>query len=162
VVDQIGACKWEIDDFMDSSPYIATLIREFEFLKEKIHTLGASRVPKSVQTTLWTYCIRFAMEQLVEGYSRIKKCNNEGRALMSLDLKTLTTQLERHTGVHPVPHQEFVDGYIKAWYSFKESDIQEWLSNARAKGYTKPQLVALVKSQPEWKKVQKALLATIG
>ena len=36
-------------------------------------------------------------EQLVDGYSQTKKCSDEGRALMSLDVKTLQVARRAHT-----------------------------------------------------------------
>lgn len=46
-------------------------------------------MPPEVQHVVMDGAVRHMSEQLVEGYSQTKKCSDEGRALMSLDVKTL-------------------------------------------------------------------------
>jgi len=43
--------------------------------------------PWQVQGQLMEYAVELLGDVLVEGYSRVKRCTNEGRALMSLDLQ---------------------------------------------------------------------------
>lgn len=38
---------------------------------------------------LLEYGVDTLAETIVEGFSRVRRCNNEGRALMSLDLQVL-------------------------------------------------------------------------
>ena len=40
-----------------------------------------------MQELFLEYGVEFIVETLVEGFSRVKRCTNEGRALMSLDLQ---------------------------------------------------------------------------
>jgi len=54
-------------------------------------------------------------EQLVDGYSYTKKCSDEGRALMSLDVKTLQAGLRKLLPGQALK-MDFVDNYIRAFY----------------------------------------------
>lgn len=40
--------------------------------------------------SMLAYGVDVLAETILEGLSRVKKCNNEGRALMSLDLQVLS------------------------------------------------------------------------
>lgn len=42
-----------------------------------------------VQDLLLEYGVEIVAETLIEGLSRVKRCTDEGRALMSLDLQVL-------------------------------------------------------------------------
>ena len=66
------------------------------------------------------------MEQLVEGYSRIKKCTNEGRAIMSLDVRIFQSGVEKMTTTRPIPETQYVENYIKAFYIPVENDFLVW------------------------------------
>ena len=57
-------------------------------------------------------------EVLVEGLSRVKRCTNEGRALMSLDLQVLINGL-RHLAPHRLASNlHIVEAYIKVLSAF--------------------------------------------
>ena len=53
-------------------------------------------------------------EQLVEGFSHTKKVSDEGRALMSLDVKTLQAGLRKLLA--ELPPMPYVENYIRALY----------------------------------------------
>ena len=59
-------------------------------------------------------------------FSCAKKCSNEGRALMQLDFRHFVMKLERIAEMKPLPHQEYVTNYIKAFY-IPESELEEWI-----------------------------------
>ena len=63
-------------------------------------------------------------EVLVEGLSRVKRCTNEGRALMSLDLQVLINGL-RHLAPHRfASNLHIVEAYIKVLPSFSSGRMQ--------------------------------------
>ena len=68
--------------------------------------------------------VRHVSDQLVEGYSQTKKCSDEGRALMSLDVKTLQAGCRSLLPGQPLP-MEYVDNYIRALY-LPSDQILEW------------------------------------
>ena len=111
-------------------------------------------IPKDVQQCLWSICAYASALLFVEGlvksiqfcwltytslikefqsmfffscrFSCAKKCSNEGRALMQLDFRHFVMKLERIAEMKPLPHQEYVTNYIKAFY-IPESELEEWI-----------------------------------
>ncbi|KAF1410693.1 VPS50 protein, partial [Dromaius novaehollandiae] len=99
------------------------------------------RIPLPVSNILWEHCIRLANRTLVEGYANVKKCSNEGRALMQLDFQQFLMKLEKLTDIRPIPDKEFVETYIKAYY-LTENDMERWIKEHRE--YSTKQLTNLV------------------
>lgn len=96
-------------------------------------------------------------------FSSAKRCSNEGRALMQLDYRQFVVKLEKMCDMKPLPHQDYVTQYIKAFY-IPEMDLEAWVQQhsevrvdpdwcnhdltlvAFFQEYTDKQLVALVDS----------------
>ncbi|XP_030883597.1 syndetin [Leptonychotes weddellii] len=74
-------------------------------------------------------------------YANVKKCSNEGRALMQLDFQQFLMKLEKLTDIRPIPDKEFVETYIKAYY-LTENDMERWIKEHRE--YSTKQLTNLV------------------
>ena len=89
-------------------------------------------------------------EVVVEGYSRVKRCTNEGRALMSLDLQLLSNGLQAVTATRP--NLQLVEKYVKAFY-LPETEFFHWACTHPE--YTRDQvlsLVNLVANAHNWKR----------
>ncbi|CAI5482270.1 unnamed protein product [Closterium sp. Yama58-4] len=105
--------------YMHSDPctliYVDALLSEFRLLLQRLNHLG---IPVQVQHQLVQFAMEAVADVLVEGFSRVKRCSNEGRALMSLDLQTLINGLQQLTGRRP--DMQIVDTYIKvrSWSIF--------------------------------------------
>jgi hypothetical protein len=122
----VGNTKWELKELgLDHNAYVDYLLKEFRDIARRLDEVEREndyKFPASVRRMLWEHLVTHAMEALVEGYSRTKKCNNEGRALMSLDLKIFTHSLQNlinNTGLRPPPNMgsvALVENYIKAFY----------------------------------------------
>lgn len=118
--------KWELKELgLDHNAYVDHLLKDFREFARRLDELEKEndKFPASVRRLLWENLVCQAMEALVEGYSTVKKCNNEGRALMSLDLKIFTHSLQNlinSTGLRPPPNTSasiaLVENYIKAFY----------------------------------------------
>lgn len=65
-------------------------------------------------------------------YANVKKCSNEGRALMQLDFQQFLMKLEKLTDIRPIPDKEFVETYIKAYY-LTENDMERWIKEHRVR-----------------------------
>lgn len=65
-------------------------------------------------------------------YANVKKCSNEGRALMQLDFQQFLMKLEKLTDLRPIPDKEFVETYIKAYY-LTENDMEQFIKNHRVR-----------------------------
>ncbi|MGH0143587.1 UNVERIFIED_CONTAM: hypothetical protein FKN15_026981 [Acipenser sinensis] len=114
---------------------------EFEQFNKRLGDVSRQvRIPLPVSNVLWEHCIRLANRTLVEGYANVKKCSNEGRALMQLDFQQFLMKLEKLTDIRPIPDKEFVETYIKAYY-LTENDMEQFIKNHRE--YSTKQLTNL-------------------
>lgn len=149
-VDRIANAKWELKDLgMEHNGYVDLLLGEFKHYKTKVANGGIS---KEDQEVLLEYGVDNLAETLVEGLSRVKRCTNEGRALMSLDLQVLINGLQHLASARIRSNLQIVETYIKAYY-LPETEYIHW---ARAHPeYTKSQvigLINLVASMNNWKR----------
>ncbi|GCB74479.1 hypothetical protein scyTo_0003569 [Scyliorhinus torazame] len=135
--------KWDIKEIMSQhNMYIDALLKEFEQFNKKLSEVSKQvRIPLQVSNVLWEHCIRLANRTIVEGYANVKKCSNEGRALMQLDFQQFLMKLEKLTDIRPIPDKEFVETYIKAYY-LTENDMERWIKEHRE--YSTKQLTNLV------------------
>jgi hypothetical protein len=59
---------------VDHSPYVDFLLKEFQTMRQKLgRELKSGCIPPKVKNYVWEATISYAMEQLVEGFSRAKK-----------------------------------------------------------------------------------------
>uniref|UniRef100_A0A8C2N8J4 Syndetin C-terminal domain-containing protein n=1 Tax=Capra hircus TaxID=9925 RepID=A0A8C2N8J4_CAPHI len=121
--------KWDVKEIMSQhNIYVDTLLKEFEQFNMRLNEVSKRvRIPLPVSNILWEHCIRLANRTIVEGYANVKKCSNEGRALMQLDFQQFLMKLEK-----PIPDKEFVETYIKAYY-LTENDMERWIKEHRVR-----------------------------
>ncbi|CAI5477761.1 unnamed protein product [Closterium sp. Yama58-4] len=137
--DRIAAVNWEPADIgTQHNIYVENLVAEFRLFA---HRLGQSGAPRQVQDQLVAYGLDELCDVMLDGICRVKKCNSNGRALMSLDLQVLVQGLQPIVGRGAVKGLQLVDNYIKAFY-LSESQIIDWV-RAHPE-YTKAQVIALV------------------
>ncbi|KAM8766116.1 syndetin isoform 2-T2 [Acanthopagrus schlegelii] len=139
----MAGVKWDIREIMSQhNVYVDVLLKEFEQFNKRLGDVSRQvRIPLPVSNVLWEHCIRLANRTLVEGYANVKKCSNEGRALMQLDFQQFLMKLEKLTDLRPIPDKEFVETYIKAYY-LTENDMEQFIKNHRE--YSMKQLANLV------------------
>ncbi|KAK9690083.1 hypothetical protein RND81_09G103700 [Saponaria officinalis] len=138
-IDRIANAKWEVKELgMEHNGYVDLLLGEFKHYTTRIAHAG---IHKKVQDLLLEYGVEIVAETLVEGLSRIKRCTDEGRALMSLDLQVLINGLQHFVPKDVKPKMQIVETFIKAYY-LPETEYVHW---ARAHPeYSKSQIVGLV------------------
>ncbi|KAJ9462164.1 hypothetical protein DIPPA_05560 [Diplonema papillatum] len=137
----ISEAKWEPKS-LESEPsvYVLALLKDVRALSERWSSPELlSQLPEDLPYKLSCNVVQNIWLTLIEGYSRVKKCSNEGRAQMSLDLQTLQHSLR---GIVPgsLPSAEAVEDYIRAFY-MDPDDYFEWVKNNHA-AYTVKQLTA--------------------
>ncbi|XP_068940586.1 syndetin isoform X1 [Petaurus breviceps papuanus] len=139
----MASVKWDVKEIMSQhNVYVDTLLKEFEQFNRRLSEVSKRvRIPLPVSNILWEHCIRLANRTIVEGYANVKKCSNEGRALMQLDFQQFLMKLEKLTDIRPIPDKEFVETYIKAYY-LTENDMERWMKEHRE--YSSKQLTNLV------------------
>ncbi|XP_063098767.1 syndetin isoform X3 [Cavia porcellus] len=138
--------KWDVKEIMSQhNIYVDALLKEFEQFNRRLNEVSKRvRIPLPVSNILWEHCIRLANRTIVEGYANVKKCSNEGRALMQLDFQQFLMKLEKLTDIRPIPDKEFVETYIKAYY-LTENDMERWIKEHRVRmEYSTKQLTNLV------------------
>ncbi|XP_020215445.1 syndetin isoform X1 [Cajanus cajan] len=138
-VERVANCKWELKDLgMEHNGYVDLLLGEFKHYKTRLANGG---LRKETQDQLLDYGLENVAETLVEGLSRVKRCSDEGRALMSLDLQVLINGLHHFVSLNVKPKLQMVETFIKAYY-LPETEYVHW---ARAHPeYSKSQIVGLI------------------
>ncbi|OIT36973.1 PREDICTED: syndetin isoform X2 [Nicotiana attenuata] len=138
-VDRIANAKWEVKELgVEHNGYVDLLLGEFKHYKTRLVHGG---IQKEVQDLLLEYGVDNVAEILVEGLSRVKRCTDEGRALMSLDIQVLINGLKHFISVDVRPKLQIVETFIKAYY-LPETEFVHW---ARAHPeYSKGQIVGLI------------------
>ena len=88
--------KWEPKALeSDPSMYTHVLLKDLRKVSDALTDSNiASQLPEDIPYRLWTCIIDNIWCALIEGFSRVKKCSDEGRALMALDIKTIQHALK--------------------------------------------------------------------
>ncbi|XP_057479947.1 uncharacterized protein LOC130767184 [Actinidia eriantha] len=138
-VDRIANAKWEVKELgLEHNGYVDLLLGEFKHYKTRLAHGG---IQKEVQDLLLEYGVEIVAETLIEGLSRVKRCSDEGRALMSLDLQVLINGLQHFVPANVRPKFQTVETFIKAYY-LPETEYVHW---ARAHPeYSKNQIIGLI------------------
>jgi len=143
IIPLMGRVAWDIREVHSQhSPYVDHLLRDLQVMSSRLASTSVS-LSKDVKSVIWTLATQVASNIFVEGFSGAKKCTNEGRALMQLDYRQFVLKLEKISHVKPVPYQDFVSNYIKAYY-IPEAELETWVQQHTE--YSNKQLVALVNS----------------
>lgn len=159
LIKAVENCKWDIKEIpQDHNPYVDSIMKDFGSFIQRYNVMlkRTANFPTEVRQIVYDHMFKHIMFMLVEGYSRVKKWTNEGRASMSLDMRVLQLGLERLANMKPLPHVSFVENYIKAWY-VPDDLILQWLKDHPE--YTKNQLLGLVNNGP-WSKQTKTACVT--
>ena len=93
--------------------------------------LSSSSLTESILYDAWGYVVESGFLALLEGFSKISKCSTEGRALMSIDLATFSSNVNKNAlgdrigattsslcppSVDPSRGMQYVGTYIKVFY----------------------------------------------
>ncbi|TQE04003.1 hypothetical protein C1H46_010374 [Malus baccata] len=149
-VDRIANAKWEVKELgLEHNGYVDLLLGEFKHYKTRLAHGG---IRKEVQDLLLEYGLEIVAQTLIEGLSRVKRCTDEGRALMSLDLQVLINGLQHFVAMNVKPHLQIVEAFIKAYY-LPETEYVHWA--CAHPEYTRNQIVGLINlvaTMKSWKR----------
>ncbi|CAF0983402.1 unnamed protein product [Adineta steineri] len=155
----ISKVNWDIGEILTQhNIYVDELANELQIFRNRLDHINGQLlpIPKAVYRTLWDQILDKIFYTMVEGYASAKRCSNEGRALMQLDFQQLLRRLERVIeDMKPLPHKEFVENYIKAYY-LPEQSIDQWVRENII--YTTKQRTALVTMMSHLSKKKRAQL----
>ncbi|CAG9574167.1 unnamed protein product [Danaus chrysippus] len=152
--------RWDVKDVaVEHSPYVDMIVRKIQVFALRLENISARvTLNYEVLNSVWAMVSKFVVHLLVEGFSNSTKCSNGGRGLMQLDYRQLFVKLEKISGLKPVPYQEYVDRYVKAYY-LPRNELENFVRERTE--YSNKHLLALVSSSCENKRDRQALTAII-
>ena len=143
ILHQMSRVSWDLKDVVSQhSEYVDHLLLQLQSFSGELSKLSFDiPISAGLIEKLWETASLVCSHIFVEGFSSAKKCTNEGRALMQLDYRQFAIKLEKLSNQKPVPHQQFVSNYIKAYY-IPETELAQWVEQHPE--YSSHQLRALV------------------
>jgi len=144
----IANVKWDNlnIEILDCNKYVAEVLKEFQNYQKKLNSVELLTSTQLMEK-MWEIPIANVMDELIEGYSRIKKCDSMGRNLMKYDFNELEKQLKKlanrfQTLPRSAQVREYIDGY-----HYPQESMQQWVQE-HCKDYTKQQIISLINIGP--------------
>jgi len=143
ILGMMARVSWDIKEVSTQhSPYVDQLLRELSIFSQRVIKVASMvSVSDHLSSLLWRQAVRVAINTFVEGFAAAKKCTNEGRALMQLDFRQFVIQAEKLSSLKPLPFQDFVTVFVKAFY-IQEAELEQWVADHPE--YSASQLRAVV------------------
>lgn len=125
VLSMVEGLKWDKKDLPETYyPYVTKLLEKAGWASGQMQSL----VPKHLHKSVWLCVVDVLVEHLLEAYSRVKKCTNNGRAQMALDLATLHRGLEQiSSDSTECKRRNILGSYVRAYYFDKPEDYLSWM-----------------------------------
>lgn len=137
---KISSSKFVVTMLRESNPYVQVFLLDMKKYFESISKFENDMPSISVKE-IWNSATRQLTDCIVDGFSKVKKCNNEGRALMQLDFNALQGGLTEISNYEIIGAQK-VKNYIQGYY-LQESDILEWVKTVK-NDYSYKQIESLI------------------
>ncbi|KAL4714810.1 hypothetical protein ACJJTC_002669 [Scirpophaga incertulas] len=152
--------KWDVKSVaVEHSAYVDMITRKIQVFALRLENIASKVTLNSeVINSVWSMVSKFLVHLLVEGFSNATKCSNAGRGLMQLDYRQLFVKLEKISGLKPVPYQDYVDKYVKAYY-LPRKGLEDFVRERTE--YSIKHLLALVTCACENKRDRQALISII-
>lgn len=133
------------------SAYVDQLLQLVQQLNASL--CGLAKLPRRVHAAVLEEAVQHISEQLVDAFSTIKKCNDDGRALMLRDVKVLQAALDNLVRREQLPRTaklslSHADTYVEA-LSLPVEQIVGWAAKLSREGnlsYSIKHLSAMVMS----------------
>jgi len=90
---------------------------------------------------LWQHAASVIQDVIVDGFSKVKKCTDQGRALMKLDVDVLRKEFAKLAPEGALTEWRYLQTYIDAFY-VPENEAEKWMMIHPE--FTKQQKLALV------------------
>lgn len=157
--------KWTPTQVSRESAYITSITRDLEEFKKIMNPLEShGGIPSNSTVILWTNVLKSIMENIVDGYSKVKLINHQGIAQMQLDLKMLTSALEstipQNVRMSPpgtqrkeVPYVYLVRNYIEGFYNSSDYMVQ-WAQENKD-NFTLSQALSIIQLGPEMQNLKR-------
>ncbi|CAH1989150.1 unnamed protein product [Acanthoscelides obtectus] len=143
ILSSMAKINWEVKDVMSQhNSYIDMILKEVHIFTVRLEQVAMKvPIPHAAYKCLWENIAHIVTHTLVQGFSEAKKCTNGGRALMQLDFTQFLTKFEKMSQLRPVPHKEYVENYVKAYY-LPDIELEKWIKEH--KEYSSKHLFGLV------------------
>lgn len=143
IVKEIPNVNWAVTEIMSQhNKYVDDILVQCKVFESKLLSMLSGRQNcEDIMRIIWKYCAVLCNSAFVDGYSCVKKCSNEGRALMQLDYQQFISKLEELSRLSPAPNKSFVENYLKAFY-LSEDDFDSW--KEKHPEYSEKQLQSLL------------------
>jgi len=129
IAAHIEGLSWDVQQLQESANgYIEEMVSRGGVLHSFLvseENAGGSITPTR-KSQLWNEFCQACMETLIEGFSRVKNCSTEGRALMSMDIQALHQGLTALEPARGARSRVWADAYVKAFY-YGEEDVVRWI-----------------------------------
>lgn len=142
-VREIPEVNWSVTEIMSQhSKYVDDILVQCKVFESKLLSVLSGRQNcEDIMRIIWKYCAVLCNSAFVDGYACVRKCSNEGRALMQLDYQQFLSKFEELSKLSPAPNKSFVENYLKAFY-LSEDDFDSW--KEKHPEYTEKQLQSLL------------------
>lgn len=118
----ITSSKWD-EKKEENSLFVNRLIHILDDFKDKIGAMGGGSIPEVIQHKVLRKAADICNEQIIEGFCKVKRCNQQGREQMKRDFRNFNSAIKNFIGIErPVAHEEYLD----IWGNTPEG-IYEWI-----------------------------------
>lgn len=128
--------KWDPDEaeadtqLFDASPFIVDIIAELKIVYQHIDKI--KKLPNKIQSKLIQQFVKYILDNVMDSFAKIKKCNPTGRSIMLKDLKFLKQKMEdlinKEWGFKISFNEHFtlIMTYVNSWY-YGTDDLYSFL-----------------------------------
>uniref|UniRef100_A0A0P5AMI3 Coiled-coil domain-containing protein n=1 Tax=Daphnia magna TaxID=35525 RepID=A0A0P5AMI3_9CRUS len=143
VTNMMSRVQWEVKEVMSQhSSYVDHILQVLSDYDSSVLCVCYPQIlPPEIYNILWDQILRACYHALLDGFSAVRKCTNEGRALMQLDFRHFQVKVESLTRLRPLPDPSIVETYIKAYY-LPENSLEKWIQEQTE--YTPRQMMNLL------------------
>eukprot|EP00759_Apiculatamorpha_spiralis_P022876 PhF_6_TR26721/c1_g1_i1/m.39125 len=137
--------KWDIKSFgmlTEASPYTKIIIDTVKTIADRFKVYQNDFPDVTSKNQLLRSLVLHVFASLVEGYSRPKKCTEQGRSLMQKDVTEIHNALSAALGTNIVPNADCVLQFLIT-FTMTEQDAINWISEWHHM-FTTPQLTAIL------------------
>eukprot|EP01017_Pseudomicrothorax_dubius_P048228 TRINITY_DN8745_c0_g1_i2.p1 TRINITY_DN8745_c0_g1~~TRINITY_DN8745_c0_g1_i2.p1 ORF type:complete len:376 (-),score=93.79 TRINITY_DN8745_c0_g1_i2:171-1298(-) len=127
IFSTIPSMKWDLKEGAEvNNFYVERIVYFMQDQSEKLKCLGGGCLPASVQAKIMDEILEYTMKQLVDCYSKIKKCSNFGRKVLLDDFRKIISEIKEKQKIEKIDLTGYVEEYIKA-FSLEAEELVDFI-----------------------------------